>query len=357
VSFRAAPLGQRALFAVVFVALAAGALSGCLGIERTEWAFQVTQIDRLQEDGLTGAGVTVAIVDTGIDLEHPALRHVTVVAWRDYVNERPDPYDDSGHGTHIAGIIAARASFGQWLSGGRVTGVAPEVQLVVVKVCGAEECSGNAVRRGIEFATAQGADILVLSLGGRQVLPLDLGSGPAQAVEDATRRGVYVVAAAGNAGTEHGDVESPGSARNAIAVGAVDKDLRVADFSSRGSESTNQGVMGTGVVGRADPHKKPEIVAPGVEILSTWTDGAFARASGTSQSAPFVAGVLALLLEAHPQWRRSGERGGGESAVVAMKDVLMRSAEPLQGQRTPHDNASGYGLIQALDAERRLAAL
>jgi minor extracellular protease Epr len=329
--------------------------SGCLGIERTEWAFRSTQIHELQVDGLTGEGVTVGIVDSGIDLDHPALRHVTLVAWRDYVGERPEAYDDSGHGTHVAGILAARASTGQWLAGGKVGGVSPGVDLVVAKACGAETCDPGAVERAIDFVVDNGADIVVLSLGGRQAI-LNLGESHVRAVERAAAKGVFVVAAAGNSGSDWGDVNTPASARLAIAVGAVDEDLRVANFSSRGSERENQGPLGTGLTGRSDPHRKPELVAPGVEILSTYSDGGYARASGTSQAAPFVAGVIALMLEDQPQWKRSGSMGGGEGAVVTLKQVLTESALPVPGQRTPHDNAAGYGLVQAVDALKRLAA-
>lgn len=334
-------------------------VSGCLGIERTEWAFQLTQIAELQdEEGLTGAGVTVGIVDSGIDADHPALEKASVVAWVDYVGDRPEPYDDSGHGTHIAGILASRPSSGQWFSGGSVRGIAPDVDLVVAKACGPEECDPGSVEDGIDFTVRNGADVVVLSLGGQQALA-DLGDAPIRAVNRATDRGVYVVAAAGNAGTDHGDVESPSSARFAIAVGAIDEDRRVPDFSSRGSNSKNQGLDGGlagGVAAREDPHKKPELVAPGVGILSTYLDGGYARADGTSQAAPFVAGTIALLLEDQPQWKRSGSQGGSSGSVESMKEVLTQSAQPVPGQDTPHDNASGYGRVQAVDALKRLAA-
>ncbi|MBW3584123.1 MAG: S8 family serine peptidase [Euryarchaeota archaeon] len=352
--------GRRLAVALVVVLvplLVAPALSGCLSIERTGWAYSVTQIDELESKGLTGKGVIVGIIDTGIDPDHPSLDHIDIVAWRDYVGNQEKPYDDSGHGTHIAGIIAARGGGGDWFSGADLEGVAPAVKLIVVKACGAEECSVAGVKDGIAWAAAQGADIITLSLGGRQTF-LNLGDESIQAVQNAAKQGVYVVAAAGNAGDDHGDVESPSSARLAIAVGAVDKRLQVADFSSRGSQSSNQGTSTPlgGVGGREDPHKKPELVAPGVDILSAWKGGQYAEASGTSQAAPFVAGTLALLLEAHPEWKRSGSRNDGESSVTTMKSVLTKSAKTLEGQRTPHDNAAGYGLLQAERALERLKA-
>lgn len=336
----------------------AATFSGCLGIERSEWAFRMTQITTLEGDGLTGEGITVGIVDSGIDPSHPSLDHVDIVAWRDYVGGGEEPYDDSGHGTHVAGIIAASGGTGDFFSGADLDGIAPDVSLVVVKACGPEQCDSQAVANGIDFAVAQGVDILTLSLGGRQVI-FDFGDAPVKAVERAVNRGVYVVAAAGNAGTDHGDVESPSSFRGAIAVGAVDRDGRVASFSSRGSESANEGTRlptGNNVGGRPDPHKKPEIVAPGVEVLSSWKDGTYATASGTSQAAPFVAGALALILEDEPQWKRTGSRGGTSGAVTAVKSALTETARALDGQEQPHDTAAGYGLLQAADARKNLAA-
>lgn len=360
-----APERKRRLSAVRVVALAACLLlvpvatSGCLGIERTEWAFQITQIGELQREyGLTGDGVTVGIVDSGIDLSHPALKGASVTAWVDYVGGHEEPYDDSGHGTHVAGILASQPSTGQWFSGGRVKGVSPGVDLVVVKACGPEECDPRAVEEGIDFTVANGADVVVLSLGGRQPL-VDLGESPIRAVERATSKGVFVVAAAGNAGTDHGDVESPSSARLAIAVGAVDKDKRVPDFSSRGSPDRNRCPLGVGDAlnqFRCDPNMKPELVAPGVDILSPYLEGGYARATGTSQAAPFVGGTIALLLEEQPQWKRSGSQGGRDAAVLTMKAALTESAREVPGQSTPHDNAAGYGLLQALDALKRLSA-
>lgn len=347
----------RALAAVLVIAFAATSLSGCLGIERTEWAYKMTQLTALESKGLTGEGVLVGIVDTGIEPKHPSMDHIDIRAWRDYINGRDAPYDDVGHGTHVAGIIAARGGAGDFLSGADVKGVAPDVSLVVVKACGSDTCDGDAIERGIDWAVDQGIDILTLSLGGEQVV-LNLGDGPLRAVQRAVSKGVYVVVAAGNDGTDDGDVASPSSAKGAIAVGAVDRDGRVAGFSSRGSPSANQAQglpTGGAFGGRADPNKKPELVAPGVEILSAWKDGTYAKASGTSQAAPFVAGALALMLESEPEWRRMGSRNNGEPAVTIMKTVLTESARPVDGQTTPHDNAAGYGILQANDALKRLA--
>lgn len=340
---------------VIVTILMTGAFSGCLGIERTEWAYQVTQIDALQDEGLGGKGIVIGIVDSGIDPGHASLRHIPIAAWRDYINDRDEPYDDVGHGTHVAGIIAAKGGSQSFLSGADLKGVAPRVSLVVVKACGPEMCTSEGVARGIDFAAGQGVDILTLSLGGRQTV-LDLGDAPLEAVNRAVGKGIFVVAAAGNSGTEHGDVESPSSARGAIAVGAVDENLHVADFSSRGSQSKNQGSV-AGIGAREHPNKKPELVAPGVDILSAWKDDTYAKASGTSQATPFVAGTIALLLESEPRFRPGGSKGGSSETVFQMKSVLTESAKKVPGQATPHDRAAGYGLVQAERALTRLQGL
>jgi len=93
-------------------------------IQRTEWAFELTQITDLNDNGFDGDGVIIGIVDSGIDITHPDLAHINITAWMDYVRSKPEPYDDNGHGTHVAGIIAAQ---------GEIDGVAPKVKMVVVK--------------------------------------------------------------------------------------------------------------------------------------------------------------------------------------------------------------------------------
>jgi serine protease AprX len=342
--------------------LLAAPLTGCVdalplsdGAVGQTWPREVTAVDKVQsERGLSGNDVKVAVVDTGIAAGHPEFEGVDIVAWKDYVRGRSEPYDNNGHGTHVAGIVAAQGRLQTLTSGFRLQGAAHGVDLVITKAIGADGTGdGSDVRKAIDFSRQNGADIIVLSLGGGS-FPV-LGSETEQAVQRAIDAGVYVVSAAGN--TPQGEdscdgVASPGNVKRVVTVGAITEDKTVADFSCRGNDNDpNQ--LGTG--GRSDPHKKPEVVAPGASILSTWTgvtssgpcdSREYCQASGTSQAVPFVAGVLAMILEENPELERQGP-----SKIDFVKQRIMTSSEqigPLEGgSSSEHHDAYGYGLIRA----------
>jgi subtilisin family serine protease len=347
----------RAVALLFPVLLVSAALSGCL--VESAWALDMTGISALHARGYKGAGVKLAVIDTGIDPNHPEFKGLKVV-WRDLVHGRAQPYDDSqvGHGTHVAGIIIAQGDLVQGLTNGvRLQGAAPEVSLIVAKaVGGSGEGRDEDVAAAVNFAVQQGAHVIVMSLGGRPGLLL-VGTATEGAVNNALNRGVVVVAAAGNRqdpNEANDDVASPASVPGVIAVGAVDKDKRVAPFSFRGSDGCTLGPIGC----RQDPHKKPEIVAPGVGILSAARDQRYAIADGTSQATPFVGAAVALLLQANPEFKAGGARGGSRSSVDAIKLALAQTAEkvgPLRGQGAlGHDDAYGYGLLRADLALARL---
>lgn len=345
-------------------------LAGCFGGEsRTEWAFEVTQISDLYGSGRTGKGVTVAILDTGINRSHAALRHLfdgdqgngEVVAFKDYMGGRDgvaQAYDDDGHGSHVTGIIAASgSSLGDKIAYGGIDllGGAPGVRLVIAKVCGPEDCDASAIPDAVEWAVSQNAQIISMSFGGVRIdgLTAPLTDRMQRAIQAAIDQGVVAVAAAGNEGTTQGDVSEPGDIPDVIAVGAIQADGRVWSESSRGSASENAQCIPITLPGipntsRCDPNKKPEIVAPGVDILSAWTGDGYARASGTSQATPFVTAAIALMLEGRGELHTAAD-------VRHLKSVLEDTAKAVPGQRLPHDNAAGYGLLQAkaaLDAYR-----
>ena len=344
--------------AILFVALlAAVPLAGCADVVhagsdgyREVWALDLIQASALHERGLTGAGVKIAIIDTGIDITHDEFKGMEDrVHWADLVNGRATAYDDNGHGTHVAGIIAAQGTWNTMLNGFKLKGVAPGATLLVIKAIDADGRGDESrVARGVNVAVNAGADIIVLSLGGES--RAIFGTNTETAVESAIAKGVYVVAAAGNAqGTESCTVSSPASVEGVIAVGAVDRNEAIGSFSCRGSGKEGTGSVLPGipspVTSSSDPHKKPEVVAPGVEVVSAWTGNAYAAASGTSQAAPMVGGLLALILEEKPSLADRDQ-----SAVFALKEKLMVSSKkigPLSGKgTTAHDERYGYGLIQ-----------
>ena len=246
---------------------------------------------------VTGEGVVVAVIDTGIDYTHPDLGGgfgpaYKVIGGYDFLNKDSDPMDDNGHGTHVAGIIAAN---------GDIQGVAPSARLLAYKVLGPDGSgSMSLVLSAIEAALDPNgdglyndrADVISMSLGGSG----DPDDPVCVAVEEAIALGVVVVIAAGNEGPSLGTVASPGLAAGAITVGAADEYGVVANFSSRGP------------VG--DLMMKPEVTAPGVQIVSTVpfanvkysSPTGYMAMSGTSMATPHVSGAAALLVQMHPDW-------------------------------------------------------
>jgi subtilisin family serine protease len=239
-----------------------------------------------------GAGVRIAILDTGADLAHPMLAGRVTGGW-DFVDGDADPSDVGdgldndgdgwvdearGHGTHVAGIAVV---------------VAPEAELLVARVLDTEGRGDMAtVARAVRWAVAQGARVINLSLGG-----LTRSDAVQLALEEATAWGAVSVAAAGNWGSLEPE-EFPGSSRYAIAVAALDPYDVLASFSSHGT-----------YIG---------ISAPGVDIRSAFADGQYALWSGTSMATPFVSGGAALLLAANPEWTR---RQVLERLEVSARDI------------------------------------
>lgn len=259
--------------------------------------------------GTRGAGVKVAVIDSGIDYRHPALgggigSGFKVVGGWDFVDNDADPMDKFGHGTHVAGIIAGNSP--------DVLGVAPEASLVAYRALADSTGSAADVIAAIERSVdpdqnndpSDHVDVVNLSLGG----PPDDNDPGAAAVEHATAAGIVFCIAAGNGG-DYGNVSTPGISPSAITVGAVDRRDGIATFSSRGPS------MFYAI--------KPEVVAPGVFIISSSLNGSTALLSGTSMAAPHVAGVAALVKAVHRDWSPADVKSAIVATAVPFDDDVM----------------------------------
>ncbi|WP_406361044.1 S8 family serine peptidase [Streptomyces sp. NBC_01579] len=242
--------------------------------------------------GYHGKGVKVAVLDTGADQSHPDLAGRVSEA-KDFSGSGSTE-DRFGHGTHVAATAAGSGA----ASSGLRKGVAPSADLLIGKVLGDDGSGGESeVIAGMEWAAAQGAKVVNMSLGADMQTD---GTDPMSlAVNEISRSsGALFVVAAGNSGPGPTTVGSPGAADAALTVGAVDRDDKLASFSSRGPRF-------------GDRAAKPDITAPGVGIVAARAAGTllgdpvgdhYVKMSGTSMATPHVAGAAALLAGQHPEW-------------------------------------------------------
>ncbi|MCY9668497.1 S8 family peptidase [Paenibacillus alginolyticus] len=222
-------------------------------------------------DQTKGKGITVAILDTGCDITHPDLKE-RIVGGINFTNDdggKTDAYMDyNGHGTHVAGTIAATKN------NNGVVGVAPEANLLIIKVLD-KHGSGQYdwIINGINFAVEQKADIISMSLGGPENLPA-----LHEAIQKAVAANILVICAAGNEGDgvdSTDEFDYPGCYNEVISVGAIDLERHSSNFSNSNNEV--------------------DLVGPGEKILSTYLNGTYATLSGTSMATPHVAGAMALI--------------------------------------------------------------
>jgi serine protease AprX len=266
----------------------------------------------------TGAGRTVAVLDTGINYNHPELAS-SYAGGKDFVNNDSDPMDDNGHGSHVAGIIT-----GDGVSP-NAKGVAPGAKILSGKVLDASGSGSiSNIIAAIYWASDNASvDVISMSLGTSTVfknsncdsyIP-DLTT----AINYAVAHGKVVVAAAGNSPN---GVSSPGCISSVVAAGAVDSHDTIASFSGRGFSMRDHGV-----------------VAPSVNIFSAWTGASYATASGTSMATPMVSGTIALMKQKNPSL-----------TVSKIKSILYSTSKDL-GSRG-YDTTYGHGRIDAYSAVR-----
>mgnify|MGYP000188542856 CR=1 FL=1 len=276
-----------------------------------------------------GENQTIAILDTGIWAEHPDFQD-KILAWLDLINSEPEPYDDNGHGTAIAGIAAGSGK----ASNGTYRGVAYKAKLVILKVLD-KYGQGyiSTVISGLEWVVDNkdkyNISVVCLSLG--TSTPSDGNDPLSLACDSVVDHGIVVVVAAGNFGPKPYTIGAPAAARKVITVGAVDRSMEIASWSSRGPT--------------LDGRYKPDVCAVGVNVIAPslpyysypdMTQQVYRAVSGTSIAAAMVAGAVALIKQAHPDWNPE-----------KIKAALMGRAVPRDGRV---NNDYGFGVINVFDA-------
>jgi len=286
-----------------------------------------------EEFNANGRDIRVAILDSGIDENHPALLGKVVDRFSTAGEDVAIP---GNHGTHVAGTVASNDPV--------YRGIAPQAQLINIKVLTAAGFGTPAgVIAGLEQAVRRDARVASLSLGWSEVyhnwVCQDADCILCEAADNAVRLGVTVVVAAGNEGTDGArppfSIRHPGAARRVITVGAVDKAKVLATFSGIGPAS--------GRLSQNSPIRltKPDVSAPGVSITSSVLGGGFASFNGTSMATPHVAGLVALMLQQNRHL-----------TPLMTKKLLEETCEPL-----PYGaNQVGYGLVNAYAAVLRAAS-
>lgn len=265
-----------------------------------------------------GRGVIVAVIDTGVRADHEDLAGA-VLSGLDLVGGGGDGRTDpNGHGTHVAGIIAARDGNGKGIAG-----AAPEVQILPVRVLDANGAGFTSdVAEGIIWASEHGARIINLSLGGTAA-----SEGMREAIKYALSKGALVFAAAGNSGESGSPAIYPAAFPETVAVGAVRSNLERAPYSNVGSYV--------------------DVVAPGDSIISTYQSGdlQYASESGTSMATPYAAAVGALIAAANPAWGAAAVRSRLEETAL---DLGPAGPDPQYGKGLVEPApAAGYWVVGA----------
>ncbi|MDZ7687989.1 MAG: S8 family serine peptidase [Halobacteriales archaeon] len=303
---------------------------------------QVNATGVWEEFGVRGDGVRVAVLDTGVNVSHPDIDLRTTDAddrrypggWAEFdaTGERLDttPRDAAKHGTHVSGTVAGGNASGMWI------GVAPEAELMHAKVFDSEGGTFARILAGMEWAVSEEADVLSLSFGVQCAETPVYVSDFVAPVRNAHEAGSLVVSATGNDG--EGCSSSPGNVYDSLAVGAVNSDGDVPEFSSGAEVETTEAWGETAPSDWPSSYVVPDVTAPGVGVLSAVPDGGYERMDGTSMAVPHVVGVAVLVESStEPDLTPAEHR-----AVLLETAIKPGDSEP--------DTRHGVGIVDAYDA-------
>jgi subtilisin family serine protease len=315
---------------------------------------------------ITGKGVTVAVIDTGIDYTHSALggglgKDFKVVGGYDFVDDDDDPMDESGHGTNVAGVIAANP----YTTGGiTYQGVAPDAKLVALRVGTTNNIPNSNIEDALQWVIDSyksfGISIVNLSIGSGNYTDSNDDSVFADELQDLRRLGIFIVAASGNSNDsstgpiDRDGIAYPAADPNVFAVAAVDSSDVIASWSQRGDEL--------------------DMVAPGVNIVMPKRGGGFETEDGTSFASPYVAGAAALIKQATPSAKagdigsilltsgvnnRDGSGESGNTTTLQFSRLDIDNALALTTQRAGKSTTFNFGNVfdTALDSQGVLHAV
>jgi len=300
-----------------------------------EWNILRVRADSCWINGFTGEGAIIGHMDTGVDVNHPALSGKWLSPyWYDPVNGQPNPYDDHGHGTHTMGTILGGDGFGPF---DRDIGVAPGAKFVTCKICNASgSCPSSAIHSGFQKIAewkGQGVNIIACSNS--------WGSNATTSTEfwndcmNWRNLGIIPVFANGNAGPGAGTAGTPGNFPIVIGVGATDANDNIASFSSRGPAPNQPPWNNTQYWPRSDWNlTKPNISAPGVGVTSSVPGGGYQSMQGTSMACPHVAGAIAILFQ----------KNQGIDFSMVYNVLLDYARQVPQGAPYPNNNY-GWGIL------------
>lgn len=273
------------------------------------WSIKKFDIEKAW-DKSQGENVIVAVVDTGCDMDHEDLKD-NLLQGKNFVDMNNNPNDGNGHGTHVAGTIAAANNeYG-------MVGIAPKAKILPVKVLGDDGSgSNNSVANGILWAVDNGAELITMSLGSPHT-----SRNIERAIDYAVKNGVVVFCAAGNSGNDT-EIMYPANYLQTISIGAINHQLMVSQFSCCGDNL--------------------DFVAPGEDIISAIPNNSYAKMTGTSMATPYAVGCAALALSYNKKY------GKTINSKIEYVDIFKKNALPISGPQRNDRRYQGHGVIRPI---------